>query len=222
LLFKSYQAAGQQQQAIAQQASHIPASAPVAMETVATSNMYATTIAATAVVDTIAPPVSYAAPQSATTGVETIAQPVSYAAPQPATAVETIAAPVSYVAPHPAVETIAAPVSFARSHSAATLETIAPPFNYAAPQPATAYVAPQPAITVVETVAQATPVSQQPEVIPSPFCSGTRLEYLARSNGVWYPGYVHSTSATGYTVHLDCGEVKEVAALDAPSRLRLA
>lgn len=59
----------------------------------------------------------------------------------------------------------------------------------------------------------------QPETGPTPqpvfaggFIPGQRIKYLARSNGVWYPGVLvgRLPSNTGWSAWLDCGQAKEV------------
>lgn len=49
-----------------------------------------------------------------------------------------------------------------------------------------------------------------PENASHAFTLGQRVKYLARSNGAWYPGVIHTRLSAGWVVSLDCGEIKEV------------
>jgi hypothetical protein len=130
-------------------------------------------------------------------------------------------APVEAVVTAPAVFTSPAVETMLTARQQPAVETImsarqpAVPQAYAAPAaayPAQAYAAPAAAVAPGKSA----------NVLSSPFGIGARVEYLARSNGVWYPGKIEGADGAGYSVRLDVGEVKTVAAFEAPSRLRLA
>jgi len=127
---------------------------------------------------------------------------------------------VTYASPAPIIETAIAPQP-AVAYAQTAVERAVPSqaaFTYSSQAPAveTVMTARQPAGTVM--TARPPPA----QVLSSPFTKGARVEYLARSNGVWYPGVIDGTDPAGYTVKLDVGESKIVPAFEAPSRLRLA
>lgn len=168
------------------------------------------------------PAVAYASPAAV---VETVVPPqpaVTYAQSAPVVEFEIASQPaVTYASPAPIIETAIAPQP-AVAYAQTAYERVVPSqaaFTYASQAPAveTVMTARQPAETIMTA---RPPVAAQ--VLSSPFTKGARVEYLARSNGVWYPGVIDGTDPAGYTIKLDVGESKIVPAFEAPSRLRLA
>lgn len=117
-------------------------------------------------------------------------------------------------APRPMPEMPMQSMQQAPQLAATPVQPQARPASYVAP--------PQPQARVPSYVAPPMQIGV-PMVAPgaASYKTGSRIHYLAKSNGCWYGGVVVAVQALDYTVNLDCENMtKVVAASEVATRLR--